>query len=97
MPASSTSRNSRRSIFSSRCSGVDLQRPIACRSAFLDSYFASLTAPGIIPNDSAATDSLLDLFVVEKALYELRYEINHRPDWVAIPLAGLNELFPVRT
>jgi trehalose synthase-fused probable maltokinase len=64
-----------------------------CRSAFLDSYFDSLTARGITPRDAAATESLLDLFVVEKALYELRYEINHRPDWIAIPLAGLNELF----
>lgn len=68
-----------------------------CRSAFLDSYFESLTAPGIVPKDSAATESLLDLFVVEKALYELRYEINHRPDWVTIPLAGLNELFSIST
>ena len=64
-----------------------------CRSAFLDIYFESLSASGIAPKDSAATESLLDLFVIEKALYELRYEINHRPDWIAIPLAGLNEVF----
>ncbi len=66
-----------------------------CRSAFLDGYFESLTAPAIIPEDPAATQTLLDLFVLEKALYELRYEINHRPDWIAIPLAGLSELFQI--
>ena len=35
---------------------------------------------------------LLELFMREKALYELRYEINNRPDWVAIPLRGILEL-----
>jgi maltose alpha-D-glucosyltransferase/alpha-amylase len=34
-------------------------------------------------------DSLLRLFVVAKALYELNYELNTRPDWVRIPLRGL--------
>jgi trehalose synthase-fused probable maltokinase len=68
---------------------------VACRSAFLGGYFDSLRVAGVIPNDQAATGLLLDLFVVEKALYELRYEINHRPDWVAIPLAGLSELFQI--
>ena len=66
-----------------------------CRSAFLDDYFDALPASGITPESPAATQCLLDLFVLEKALYELRYEINHRPDWVAIPLAGLAELFSI--
>jgi maltose alpha-D-glucosyltransferase/alpha-amylase len=39
---------------------------------------------------------LLDLFLLEKAMYELRYELNDRPDWVAIPLQGiLSLLHPV--
>ena len=38
------------------------------------------------------TVALLELFVMEKALYELRYELNNRPDWVAIPMAGLLEI-----
>ena len=33
--------------------------------------------------------SLLELFELEKALYELRYEINNRPGWVRIPLQGI--------
>lgn len=63
-----------------------------CRAAFLSGYQESLTASGIVPEDSSAAAALLDLFVVEKVLYELRYEIHHRPDWVAIPLAGLQEV-----
>ena len=35
---------------------------------------------------------LLDLFLIDKALYELNYELNNRPDWVRIPLRGLAEL-----
>lgn len=35
---------------------------------------------------------LLNLFVLEKALYELRYELNNRLDWLAIPLRGILEL-----
>jgi maltose alpha-D-glucosyltransferase/alpha-amylase len=32
---------------------------------------------------------LVDLFTLEKALYEVRYELDNRPDWVVAPLAGL--------
>ena len=35
---------------------------------------------------------LLDAFVLEKAIYELRYEFNNRPDWVHIPLRGILQL-----
>ena len=35
---------------------------------------------------------LLDAYLLEKALYELRYELNSRPDWVHIPLQGILEL-----
>ena len=37
----------------------------------------------------AATRTLLSVFELEKAVYELRYELNHRPDWVGIPVAGI--------
>jgi maltose alpha-D-glucosyltransferase/alpha-amylase len=50
--------------------------------------------PGLasVPSDGASFEALLDLFQIEKALYELRYEITNRPDWIAIPLRGLLEL-----
>jgi maltose alpha-D-glucosyltransferase/alpha-amylase len=45
--------------------------------------------------DDAAFERALELttlFEIEKALYELRYELDNRPDWVAVPLAGIAEL-----
>jgi predicted trehalose synthase len=37
-------------------------------------------------------EQLLAVFELEKAVYELRYELNNRPDWVAIPVAGIVRL-----
>jgi predicted trehalose synthase len=39
-----------------------------------------------------ATEKLLSIFELEKAVYELRYELNNRPDWVRIPVAGIASL-----
>ncbi len=36
-----------------------------------------------------STSGLLELFELEKALYELRYELGNRPDWVKVPLQGI--------
>jgi maltose alpha-D-glucosyltransferase / alpha-amylase len=60
----------------------------ASAHAFLSGYFL----PKFDPLEPVAHQSLLDLFLLEKSLYELRYEINNRPDWVQIPLRGLVEL-----
>ncbi|HEX2164955.1 MAG TPA: maltose alpha-D-glucosyltransferase [Thermoanaerobaculia bacterium] len=46
----------------------------------------------LVPNDPADLALLLEVFLLEKAIYELRYELNNRPDWVAIPLAGILDL-----
>jgi predicted trehalose synthase len=35
---------------------------------------------------------MLDAFLLDKALYEVGYELNHRPDWVRIPLLGIRKL-----
>ena len=35
---------------------------------------------------------LIDLFTLEKVLYELAYEVDHRPDWLRVPLAGIRDL-----
>jgi predicted trehalose synthase len=39
---------------------------------------------------------LLDACLLEKAVYELRYELNNRPDWVYLPLGALEELAATR-
>ena len=35
---------------------------------------------------------LLDAYLLEKALYELGYELNNRPDWINIPIEGIREI-----
>jgi maltose alpha-D-glucosyltransferase/alpha-amylase len=57
-------------------------------AAFLTVYRLSLIAPGLWPQSSADADRLLDFFLLEKVLYEIEYELAHRPDWLAVPLAG---------
>jgi maltose alpha-D-glucosyltransferase / alpha-amylase len=59
---------------------------------FREGYMRAGAGVASIPADPAEFQSLLDLFLVEKALYELRYELAQRPDWVLIPLRGLLEL-----
>jgi hypothetical protein len=61
------------------------------RRTFLDGYRDVAVRAGLTA-DAAALDGeapLLRLFELEKAFYELRYELNNRPDWVAVPLEGL--------
>ena len=60
------------------------------RQAFLAGYRAAL--PAADAHQRRAADHLLTFLLLEKALYELRYELDNRPSWVAVPLAGLLEL-----
>jgi trehalose synthase-fused probable maltokinase len=61
------------------------------RDAFLEGYFDRVE-PSLLPPGEAPTRQLLAVFELEKAVYELRYELNNRPDWVAIPVAGIVRL-----
>jgi maltose alpha-D-glucosyltransferase/alpha-amylase len=56
--------------------------------AFLDGYDEVARASGLT-SARAERKGLLELFVLEKAVYELKYEVDNRPDWVRIPLTGL--------
>ncbi len=63
--------------------------------AFVDGYLSAgsvdATLAALLPA-AAAWPVLLDAFVLEKALYELGYELNHRPEWIRIPLTGILKL-----
>jgi maltokinase len=60
------------------------------REEFLAGYLEEVDS-SIIPSGQAF-DRLLALFELEKAVYELRYELDNRPDWVRIPVAGIQRL-----
>jgi maltose alpha-D-glucosyltransferase/alpha-amylase len=61
-------------------------------TAFLSAYAQAMRGCPSYPADSASLRSLLELFTLEKALYEVRYEMGSRPDWINIPIAGILEL-----
>lgn len=64
----------------------------AARQAFLDGYAQALAPAGA---GAAPLDAeLLALFELEKALYELRYELNNRTDWAQVPLNGVLAMLP---
>jgi trehalose synthase-fused probable maltokinase len=65
-------------------------------ASFLPAYFSSQGEARVIPAEAHDRAGLLHILVLEKAVYELHYELNNRPDWVAIPLAGLAALCEVR-
>jgi maltokinase len=60
------------------------------RGEFLGGYLDEVD-PTIVPT-GAALERRLRLFELEKALYELHYELGHRPDWVRVPVAGILQL-----
>ena len=53
--------------------------------------YREVAAP-LLPADPADAHQLLDLLRLEKALFELQYEVDYRPDWVRIPLMGILHL-----
>jgi len=61
------------------------------RRRFLDAYMAEID-PTLLPAGEAATARLLAIFELERAIYELRYELNNRPDWIAIPVSRITAL-----
>jgi maltose alpha-D-glucosyltransferase/alpha-amylase len=60
--------------------------------AFVRSYLATARAASFVPQTPADLELQLTTMLLEKALYELRYELNSRPDWVRIPLRGIRDL-----
>ena len=57
--------------------------------AFLTSYHDAILGCPSYPADEAVAKRLLDLFTLEKALYEIAYEAANRPAWLGIPIKGV--------
>ncbi|MFT3865669.1 MAG: hypothetical protein QM729_15485 [Solirubrobacterales bacterium] len=64
------------------------------RERFLDGYLDAID-PVLLPATKREIDQLLAIYELEKAVYELNYELNNRPDWVEIPVAGITRLLEV--
>jgi trehalose synthase-fused probable maltokinase len=85
--------------FSYAAAGSELLRGVSAppdwedraRAEFLEGYNDRVES-SLLPPGAHATSQLLAVFELEKAIYELRYELNNRPDWVAIPVAGIERL-----
>ena len=58
-------------------------------AAYLQAYLETAEGAAFLPAAADDLELLLDVFLVEKAVYELGYELNNRPDWVSIPLQGI--------
>ncbi len=61
-------------------------------SGFLAAYREHVQGAATLPDDEALVDALLELFLLQKAIYEIRYELGNRPAWVRIPLKGVLDL-----
>jgi len=61
-------------------------------AAFLRSYLATTGAAVFLPQSRAELQTLLDAYLLDKAVYELRYELNNRPTWARIPIEGILQL-----
>lgn len=59
------------------------------RRAFLKGYWEAVSGASFVPADKQVRDGALRAFELEKALYELGYELNNRPAWLPIPLRGI--------
>ena len=61
------------------------------RTRFLDGYLGTVD-PVLLPAGQVAIERMLAVYELEKAVYELQYELDNRPDWVGIPVAGIQRL-----
>ncbi len=66
-------------------------------ASFLTAYLTSVKKANLLPEDSGQLQVILDAFLLEKAIYEIGYELNNRPGWLKIPLQGVLQLMEVNS
>ncbi len=64
----------------------------AVAATFVKAYLETAAPGAFVPRNRADLQVLLDAFLLEKAVYELSYELNNRPEWIRIPLRGIVQL-----
>ena len=70
---------------------LDEWRELSIRS-FLIGYQVGIGTASLLPREASQIRQLTTLFQFEKALYELRYELDNRPNWIHVPIAGIHSL-----
>lgn len=77
---------------------VERLRPLALkwearnRASFLDGYFSTEGVEELLGGNEEAVKVALDAWELDKAVYEVGYEVGHRPDWVAIPESAVQRI-----
>jgi maltose alpha-D-glucosyltransferase/alpha-amylase len=66
-------------------------------AAFLDGYRATIAGCAAYPAEPEQAQRLLELFILEKAFYEVSYELANRPSWLRIPLEGIRAILDAHT
>jgi maltose alpha-D-glucosyltransferase/alpha-amylase len=61
-------------------------------SFFMQAYLETAKGHSFIPDEREDLDVMLQTYLLEKAIYELNYELNNRPDWVIIPIRGIKAI-----
>jgi trehalose synthase-fused probable maltokinase len=64
----------------------------AASREYLRAYFETAFSANFLPADPDEREFLLNFWLLGKAVYELKYELNHRLDWIAIPIEGIDML-----
>ncbi len=61
-------------------------------AGFLAGYLKPMADSDLLPRDTDQLENLLVPYLLEKAVYEIGYELNNRPDWLVIPMRGIRHL-----
>jgi len=67
---------------------------LSATKRFLAQYYETSRGAHYLPASSQEMATLLEIYLLGKAIYELGYELNNRPAWFGIPLEGISRLLP---